>query len=195
MNYDSRKHRRRSLRLKGYDYTQPGAYFVTICTYQWANLFGDVKSGVMIFDTFGQAVEEEWLRTAQIRPNVELDEYVIMPNHIHGIIMIEATDVGATWQVAPTNNTKRPRGPAPGSLGAIMAQFKRAATLRINHLRGTHGQPVWHRNYYEHIIRNDDTLNRIREYVHTNPQRWHLDKYNPAASHFDDFDKWLDKMK
>ena len=94
--YDSRKHNRRSIRLRGYDYAQPGAYFVTICTYHWANLFRDLKSEDTILNTFGQAVEGEWLRTAQIRHNVELDEYVIMPNHIHGIIMIKDVDVGAT---------------------------------------------------------------------------------------------------
>ena len=92
MIYTPSKLRRRSIRLRGYDYAQPGAYFVTVCTHQWANIFGDIINGEMILNPLGRVVQDEWLRTAQIRLYVQLDEYVVMPNHLHGIVMI--TDNG-----------------------------------------------------------------------------------------------------
>ncbi len=189
------QHHRRSIRLRGYDYAQPGAYFVTICTHKWEQLFGKVVDGKMALSPHGEVVGDMWWKINAIRPYVAVDEFVVMPNHVHGIIMIHEKPgnveiVGATRWVAPTKEMPRPRGPAPNSLGAIIGQFKPAATRRINHLRGSLGRPVWQRNYFEHIIRDDDALNRIREYIYYNPQRWHLDKYNPAASEPDEFDAW-----
>ncbi len=180
--FDMKRHHRRSIRLRGYDYTQPGAYFVTICTHNREPLFGQVEDGRMALNAFGRIVWEEWFRTAQVRPYVELfeDEFVVMPNHIHGIIWIVGKPVGATRRVAPTDG--HPRGPAPGSLGAIIVQFKSIVTKRINALRGTPGVPVWQRNYYEHIIRNERALRAIRRYIIENPRRWHLDRYNAHAT-------------
>ena len=186
---DSPRRHRRSIRLKGYDYRQPGAYFVTICTHRWQSLFGEVIDGEMVLNPVGRIVEKEWLKAAVVRSNVTLDEFVIMPNHLHGIIVMGDSNVGATCQVAPTrahsviraSDTKRAKGPKAGSLGAIIGQFKRTATMRINRLRGTRRKPVWQRNYYEHVIRSDESLNRIRAYIHYNPARWDLDKYNPHA--------------
>ncbi|RME13326.1 MAG: transposase [Ardenticatenia bacterium] len=189
--YDPNRHHRRSIRLKGYDYTQPGAYFVTICTHERAHLFGRVVDGEMVLNAWGEIVRDEWFRTADIRANVELyaDEFVVMPNHVHGIIWIvetDETDVGATRQVAPTNRrvapTDRPRGPVSGSLGAIIGQYKSAVTRRINIQRNTPGGRVWQRNYYEHIIRTERALHAIRRYIADNPRRWHLDRHNPAAT-------------
>ncbi len=184
MRYDPEKHHRRSIRLQGYDYSQAGAYFVTICTYQRECLFGDVVGGQMALNAHGRIACEEWGRSAQMRREIQLDEFVVMPNHVHGIVIIrdephpivEAYDVGATGR-SPLR-TARP-GPPKRSLGSFIAGFKSAATQRINHLRGTPGLPVWQRNYYEHIIRNEEELNRIREYIHNNPLRWHLDRENP----------------
>lgn len=189
MPVDSPRRHRRSIRLKGYDYRQPGAYFVTICTYRWQSLLGKVIDGEMVLNSVGRIVEKEWLKAAVVRSNVTLDEFVIMPNHLHGIIVMGDSNVGATCQVDPTrahsvicaSDTKRAKGPKAGSLGAIIGQFKRTATLRINRLRGTRRKPVWQRNYYEHVIRSDESLNRIRAYIHYNPARWDLDKYNPHA--------------
>ncbi len=179
------KHHRRSIRLKDYDYTQPGAYFVTICTHRWVTMFGDIINGKIRLTTMGLVVEEEWQRTARMRPYVKLDEFVIMPNHVHGIVMImDGRDV---LQYVPTDAQGKFRSPSFG-LGAIIRGFKSAATRRINRLRGAFGQPVWQRNYFEHIIRDDDALNRIREYIHHNPQSWQLDKYNPVANDPDKFD-------
>ena len=132
---NSQNHHRRSIRLKGYDYTRPGAYFVTICTYRREEIFGEVASGEMRLNPLGEIVREEWLKTAVIRTNVELheDELVIMPNHIHGIIWIietvGATGVGATRRVAPTIGS---RTLVTGSIGAILGQFKSITAKRIN---------------------------------------------------------------
>nr|BCX01830.1 MAG: hypothetical protein KatS3mg041_1876 [Bacteroidota bacterium] len=179
--YDPEKHRRRSIRLKRYDYAQPGGYFVTICTYERAHLFGQVVDGEMVLNAFGRIVGEEWFRSAEIRAEIELypDEFVIMPNHIHGIVWIVETDVGAHGR-APLHNGQLSR--PPRSLGAFVAGFKSIVTKRINALRGTPGAPVWQRNYYEHIIRTEWALHAIRQYIADNPLRWHLDRYNPAAS-------------
>ena len=205
MNYDPRRHHRRSIRLKGYDYTQAGAYFVTIVTQDRAHLFGEVVNGDMRLNAFGVTVREEWFKTAALRPYVRLfdDEFVVMPNHVHGIIWIvdDGDDNVATRRVAPTNDiaptngiaptaTATPRGPVSGSIGAIIGQFKSAAARRINALRGTPGASVWQRNYYEHIIRNEDALNRIRQYIADNPRRWELDPENPAAQHPEPEDPW-----
>jgi len=189
--------RRRSIRLKGYDYTGPGAYFVTVCTHRWQRLFGEVDNGKVRLSTAGQIVETMWLKIPDIRPQVILDEFVVMPNHLHGIIMIydRSENVRATQWVAPTGVSSRPQGPARHSLGAIIGQFKGAATKRINMSQGTPGQSVWRRNYYEHIIRNDSSLNRVREYITCNAQRWHLDRYNPAAIGQDGIDRWSGGIK
>ncbi len=172
--------RRRSIRLKGYDYAQPGAYFVTIVTHHRAMLFGRVVDGEMQLNEYGEIVREEWFRSAEIRTEIELfpDEFVVMPNHIHGIIWI--VDVGAWRRRAPTR--EQFGRPVPGSLPTIVRAFKSAVTRRINALRGTPGAPVWQRNYYEHIIRTERALDAIRRYIAANPLRWHLDRYNPVAT-------------
>ncbi|RTH27130.1 transposase [Thermus scotoductus] len=147
-----------------------------------APLFGDVVDGEMRLNEYGEIVRAEWFKTVQLRPYVVLheDEFVVMPNHIHGMIWI-VDDVGATRRVAPTK-TNPPAGPAPGSIGAIVGAFKSAVTRRINQRRGTPGVRVWQRNYYEHIIRHERALNAIRRYIAENPLRWHLDRYNPHAT-------------
>jgi len=184
VNHDAREHQRRSTRLRGYDYSQSGAYFVTVCVQNRQSVFGKVTNGRMILTEAGHMVEEEWLKTPAVRPQVQLDEFVVMPNHFHGIIMIrnEPTIVGATHRVAPT-------GPTAGSVGAMMTQFKSIATKRMRALG--HSSFAWQRNYYEHIVRDEDSLNRIREYILTNPLRWDLDRENPERKDNDDFDRWL----
>jgi REP element-mobilizing transposase RayT len=185
MRYDPEKHHRRSIRLKGYDYTQAGAYFVTICTKDRACLFGHVADGVMRLNQMGHIVRQCWLAIPDHVPHVLLDEFVVMPNHVHGIIVIMPThDVGATHaSPRPNHDTPtRPRGPQRQSLGSIVGSFKSAVTKRINELRGTPGAPVWQRNYYEHIIRNDDDMARIRKYIVNNPLQWALDRENPMNS-------------
>ncbi len=187
MKYDPEKRHRRSIRLKGYDYAQPGAYFVTICTQNRQCLFGNVVDGNMMLNRFGEIVWSEWFRTARIRPYVQLyeSEFVVMPNHVHGIIWIvdspnhDVNTVGATGRSPLPDGPQYPRGPKSQSLGAIIAGFKSAVTRRINNMRGTPGTPVWQRNYYEHIVRDENELNRIREYINNNPLQWALDRENP----------------
>ena len=172
---------RRSIRLKSYDYTSPGAYFVTVCAYRMQCLFATVEVGAVKLSEVGRIVEEEWLRTAKVRQGVELDTFVVMPNHVHGILLIEGwastgTTEWATHRVAPT---RRSAGPVAGSVPAIVGQFKSAAARRINALRGTPWAHVWQRNYYEHVIRSEIELNRVREYIAGNPLLWSEDEYNP----------------
>ena len=173
-------HRRRSLRLQGYDYAQDGAYFVTLCTHDRECLFGEIVDGVMRLSDAGVVVSDECFKTAQIRKTVRLnvDEFVVMSNRVHGILWI--MDVGVIRRVAPTGAGRRPTDPAPGSVGAILAQFKSAVSKSINALHGTRGIQIWQRNYHEHIIRDDNSLNRIREYIGNNPRPWVLDRENPA---------------
>ncbi|MCM2357561.1 MAG: hypothetical protein NDI77_05385 [Geobacteraceae bacterium] len=149
--------------------------------------------GEVILNGFGEIVREEWFKTADIRREVVLDEFVAMPNHIHGIIIIN-NDVGATRWVAQNrvvsdcigDEHKRathrvaPTGPVAGSICAIVGQFKSIATKRINALRENPGCPVWQRGYYERIIRNDRELAGMREYIINNPMQWALDRVNPA---------------
>jgi REP element-mobilizing transposase RayT len=174
------KHQRRSIRLKDYDYSQAGAYFITICTYNKKCMFGKVLDQEMQLNEYGKVVTEEWLRTAEIRPNVELDEFIIMPNHIHGIVAIIESCVGATGR-SPKGEVPSPlpKGPTSSSIGAIMAGFKSAVTRRVNELRSTRCEPVWQRNYYEHVIRNEHDLDEIREYIINNVLKWDLDSENP----------------
>jgi putative transposase len=204
MSYVPEKHHRRSIRLQGYDYSQPGMYFVTICTQGKELLFGEVAKGEMAVNKYGRMIWEEWYRSAEIRREVRLDEFMVMPNHLHGIVVItsaEAHGVGAIGRHeiiaivvgahgrAPLQHRQLHR--QPRSLGSFVAGFKSATTKRINDLRGTPGVPLWQRNYYEHVIRNEEELHRIREYIQTNPLRWELDRENPARRGEDEFDRWL----
>ncbi|WP_070962237.1 transposase [Desulfococcus multivorans] len=195
---------RRSIRLHGYDYSRAGAYFVTICTQNRECLFGDIVAGQMRLNGAGRIVADEWIKTAEIRDEIELDEWVVMPNHFHGIIVIadgrgdrRVAPMGCTRisgekgdrRVAPVGCTRisgeqgdrpvAPTGPQPRSVGAVMAGFKSAATKRINELRQSPGTKLWQRNYWEHIVRNETELNRIREYIHNNPAQWGMDKLYP----------------
>jgi REP element-mobilizing transposase RayT len=173
-HYSPARHHRRSIRLRDYDYSQAGAYFVTICTRNGECLFGKIAGGEMIVNNIGNIVRDEWLRSVDLRKEIDLDGWVMMPNHIHAIVVI--TDLGrGDRPVAPTT---RP-GPRPRSLSSLIAGFKSAVTARVNESRGTPGVPVWQRNYYEHVIRNDADLARIRDYVAANPTRWDDDENNP----------------
>lgn len=164
---NNNQHHRRSIRLKEYDYSQNGAYYVTICTQDKKCVLSNIVNEKTILTNYGKIVEEEWLKTKSIRPYVDLDYYVIMPDHFHGIIYINKS-VGATRRVATTQTLP------PNSLGSIIGQFKSIATKRIRKLGYVNFK--WQRNYYEHIIRNDDDLNRIREYITNNPLKWGMNE-------------------
>ncbi|HHT9132345.1 MAG TPA: transposase [Candidatus Tripitaka californicus] len=160
---------RRSIRLKGYDYSQPGAYFVTICTKNRLQVLGKVADSETTLSEIGEVVNSVWLDLPRHYFNIEQDIFVIMPNHVHGIIFI----VGAGFKPAPTNATKR------HTLSEVVRGFKTFSSRHINEMRATQGIPVWQRNYYEHVIRNEDELNCIREYIINNPLQWQFDRENP----------------
>jgi putative transposase len=180
VNYNPDKHHRKSIRLQNYDYSGAGAYFVTLCTYEKQHLFGEIVDGEMCLNELGLIVQFEWKWTEVVRPTIDMDVYVVMPNHLHGIVIFGETAlpiqnvadrvVGAD-SCPPLHRPKR-------SLGSFVAQFKATTTKRINELRDLPGTPVWQPNYYEHIIRSEKDCNRIREYIHYNPQNWSTDEEN-----------------
>ena len=157
MESSPRTSNRRSLRLKKYDYSRGGAYFVTVCVRKRLCLFGNVADGEMVLNQFGAIVRDEWLKTAEIRDNIEMDGFVVMPNHVHGIILIQARR-GTACRARISEQFGKP---VPGSLPTVIRAFKSAVTKRINQKRNTRGRAVWQRNYYEHVIRDDDDLNKI----------------------------------
>jgi putative transposase len=187
--------KRKSLRLPGYDYSQAGAYFVTICAQARKSLFGKVLGDEMHMNEYGRTVQGGWRKLPSHYPSIQLDYFTIMPNHVHGIICL----VGAGFTRPeilsfPVGGETPPRQQFP-NLSAIIGYFKFHSTKQINEIRHTPGAKVWQRGFYDHVIRNDESLNRIRNYIITNPNRWHLDRENPAAPNRDDFDIWLDSCK
>lgn len=191
MTHDADRHHRRSVRLKGHDYAQPGAYFVTVCTRDWECLFEHAVNGEMRFNDAGQIGARCWADICHHFPHVALDARIIMLNHVHGIIVITEFRRGEASDSCAASNTQigvsdasplqqRPNGTQPGSLSAIAQNFKSITTRKINTARGTPGSPLWQRNYYEHVIRNDQELNAIRQYILTNPTTWTTDEnYQP----------------
>lgn len=177
MTADIARQHRRSIRLWGYDYSQAGAYFITICTRNRQCLFGVIVDGAMQLNNTGRIVAREWVRTAEIRQGIESDGWVVMPNHFHGILVVH--ERRGTARRAPT--VERFGRPVSGSVPTIVRSFKSAVTKRVNELYRTSGAPLWQRNYCEHIIRNDDEMNRIRQYILDNPEQWDMDRNNPNA--------------
>jgi REP element-mobilizing transposase RayT len=174
------KHRN-SIRLPGCDYSLPGFYFITICTYQRECLFGEIKEGQMFLNENGKIVEQEWFKTPEIRKEIILDEFIIMPNHIHGIILINDQNTENNNIIVSSVGAKgsSPLRMQPKSISSFVSGFKSSVTTQINTLRQTPGNPVWQRNYFEHIIRNDTVLQKIREYIINNPIKWFDDADNP----------------
>jgi len=203
MRYDPTKHHRRSMRLPGYDYTQPGAYFVTVCTQNRECMFGDVVEGQIALADPGRMVESVWRDLPEHYPGVALDEFVVMPNHLHGIIIL----VGAGPRACP-DKPRQPQGVAGGpgrpqgvadrpgqpqgvaptlSLPDVVHRFKSLTTARYRReVRECGWQPfadrLWQRNYYEHVIRDEDELDSVRQYIAENPLRWDQDPENPAVA-------------
>ncbi len=170
MPYDPEKHHRHSIRLRDYDYRQEGAYFVTVCTADRGELFGNINDTMeMCLNEYGKIVGESWAGLAERYPYVVLDAWVVMPNHLHGILLI--TDKGGS----PTEGGSRTAPTERKPLGRLIGAFKTMSAKVINQQRDTPGAPVWQRNYYEHIIRNEAGLNAIRQYIQSNPANWRQD--------------------
>lgn len=178
-SYDPKEHHRRSIRLKGYDYSQSGAYFLTICTHNRESVLGEIVSGRIKLNIYGRIVSARWCNLPRYHRHVELSAFVVMPNHIHSIIVIR-----------PDSTEQAKRRP----ISEIVRGFKTFSSRRINEMRGMPDIPVWQRNYWEHVIRDQDSLNRIHDYILTNPLRWHLDRENPHRKGEDDFDRWLGSL-
>lgn len=212
MTFGEEKPKRRSIRLRGYDYSQAGAYFVTICCHRRKSLFGRVTSGKMRGNDVGETVMECWAAIPDHFAHVLLDEYVVMPNHMHGILIFREDVVrylspsslveqaGACKGAArcahlPNNQEERVSTPRLTTLGSVIRAFKSAVTRTLRQEGYGIIGPIWQRNYYEHVIRDEIGLNRIRDYIQTNPARWDLDRENPMPRGTDDFDLWLESFK
>ena len=237
MPYDPVRHHRRSIRLKDYDYALAGAYTVTVCAQNRACLFGEIVDGAMRLGQAGAMVQTTWEEIPTYYPGVQVDAFVVMPNHVHGIVVLSPPDdptaaasvsptdgaiaalssVGAGPRACPdrpanaqigfdaatppadheplrtprsANEGGQARGPAPTvpapmSLSEVVHRFKSLTTARYRHGVAAHDWPpfagrLWQRNFYEHIIRNEATLERHRQYIADNPARWYDDPENPA---------------
>lgn len=188
-----RDRRRRSIRLRDYDYRTPAAYFVTICVAEREELLGKVGTEGVVLSPAGQVVIETWMALADHFAAVRLDEFVVMPNHVHGVVVLISPEnamghVGAKHSPEPrsadksvplANASPLPRGTSSGSLGAVIQNFKSVSSRRINVLRGTPGAPVWQRNYFERVLRDERELDTARQYIAANPARWYEDRENP----------------
>jgi len=162
---------RQSMRLSNYDYSAPGYYFVTVCTHQNKNIFGNIVGAGLcagpkfILNEFGFMVHSIWLNIPKFYSNTDIDEFIVMPNHFHGIVII-------------SEHNGRTRGSAPPlSLPDIIQRFKSLTTNRYRHMTKL-STKLWQRNFYDHIIRNEQSLNLIREYIQNNHAKWDMDEYN-----------------
>lgn len=172
---------RKSVRLKGYDYSTPGYYFVTVCTHDRGHLFGKIDNGQMVLNEYGKILWEEWDKSFELRRELVRDEFVVMPNHFHGIVQIVVTHGRASLLQQRNNVTPKRNGIAyrtPKSLSSFMAGVKSAITKRINQHRNTPGLRVLQYRFHDHIIRNENELFRIRQYIINNPVNWQTDKMN-----------------
>lgn len=165
-HYDPARHHRRSIRLRGYDYRQPGSYFVTICVQHRECLLGDVLRATVQLSQFGVLVERQLENFAEGNQGVAIASHVIMPNHIHFILDILPFTEQNSFQKQPT-------------VGQLVRDFKYETTKQINAQCNTPGIKVWQRNYYEHIIRNEASRQKLKNYIQENPLRWAIDQLHP----------------
>jgi len=171
--------RRKNLRVVNYDYSQAGAYFITICAKAHKCILGKIENGQIRLNKYGEIVNICWREIPEHFPNVILDAFAIMPNHIHGIVK---SDLGCRGKACLAPTPSKPGKTIAGSLPVIIGSFKSAVSKQINILRKTPGKSIWQRNYYEHIIRNENSLNQIRQYIEYNSLNWDMDIENPMTS-------------
>lgn len=179
MTDGSQTHHRTSIRLLGFDYTSSGAYFLTLVTDHRRCLFGDIVGEKIQPSSLGDIASEEWLAGPVHRPEIELGAFCMMPNHLHAIISIVAhgQNLEGYPRVAPT-----PRGPGKGSIGALVSGYKAAVTRRYRREKSDPNAAIWQRNYYEHVIRDQEDWNTIEAYIPDNPRRWAEDAENPQRT-------------
>jgi len=192
MAYDPEKHHRHSIRLPQYDYSQSGVYFVTICTHERECMLGEVVDGAMNLNDRGAVVDRFWDEVSARFHGVAIDVHVVMPNHVHANVVVLHRPIRRGEVASPTMaqaRTAEPGGeivdratpPLQPTLGQIVAYYKYQTTKAINLMRGMPGAKFWQRNYWEHVIRNEAEMHRIREYVETNPAHWAADRLHPTA--------------
>ena len=160
MAYQPEIHHRRSIRLRGHDYRLPGVYFITVCMEEREPLFGRISAGKMHASDAGRLVQSIWHEIPTWFPHVALDEFILMPDHIHGILRVEHPDSWGAASSAPT-------------IGILLRRFKSCSAIAVNRLLGRAGRPLWQRNYWERIIRDDAELQATRRYIRDNPRRRH----------------------
>ena len=180
---------RQHTRLPSFDYRSSHAYFVTICVRDRLCVFGEVADDAMKLSRRGVVARDCWLDIPRHHPHVTLDAFIVMPNHVHGVLLFEGDPPVVATPASPLTSIPknyRPTGPASGSLGAVIGSYKSAVTRTINRLRPGAATDLWQQNFYEHVIRNDYALNRIREYMGMNPERWARDRENPDGDGTDD---------
>ena len=204
MTFDPSKHHRRSIRLQHYDYSSRGAYFITICVQNRSCIFGEVRSGVMYLNEQGKFIDDVWRGLGNIFENVTIDESVLMPNHLHGIIWIGAQpeERGRTQRSAPTEDAfpvGQTQRSAP-TLASIVQRYKTFTTNEYSKRVKQSNWPafsarLWQTNYFEHIIRDDQSLQTIRCYIENNPARWMNDVENPAGDGSDDVEQFIAKLR
>ncbi len=180
MTSDPHISHRRSIRLQGYDYSQPGAYFVTIVTRDRNPLFGEIINSIIHLTKMGEMIEHEWLRLEKRFSNLGLDVWIIMPNHVHGIIRLDYSGRGtgdsheiiADHDIPRALTVERYGKPTSASIPTIIRSYKSSTTQFLHRMVGNTASGLWQRNYYEHVIRNENELTHIREYIQANPYRW-----------------------
>ena len=150
---------RKNLRLSGFDYTQPGMYFVTICTWDRRCCFGDVIDGRMVHSPLGEMISDMWRRTPQRHDAVSSDEFVVMPNHLHGLLLF---------------------GTSAPSLSSVVGAFKSLTMMAARKEGLLAPGKLWQRGFYDHVVRDEEALSGVREYIQNNPLKWHLDRENPG---------------
>ncbi len=180
---DAIKRNRHTIRLEGYDYSLEGAYFVTILTYHRASLFGSITNGEIALSPSGKIAFAQCVQLEKRFPQSDFSTFVVMPNHIHGIILVhQDKEAKITQAQVPTITASSTLFIATGSLGSIVRAYKSSVAFRINALRGFKYPPIWQRNYFERIIRNDKELDNIWKYIDANPGNWEEDEYHPSAT-------------
>ncbi len=181
MKYDPQRHHRRSIRLKGYDYTSAGAYFITICAYRRDRLFGKVINGEMQLNQIGRTARGHWMKLPKHHRHLTLDEFIIMPDHMHGILILDHDP--SSMDLPPSKGvcaaSPQENRPKRHSISEIIRGFKTFSTRRINQIRQTPGLSVWQRNFYERIIRDTIAMQNIQRYIQANPTAWQQKSRRP----------------
>ena len=175
-NNVSDRSRRRSIRLRGLDYSNPGCYFITICAFHMRCIFGSIRNARQVLSPLGGIVRRCWLEVPYHFPNVDIDAFVIMPNHLHGILVIKER---ARRAVPLRDNSEAFQHPVIGSIPTIVRSFKAAVTKMVRDKSGDHAIEVWQSNYFERVLRDGDEFSKASRYIHENPSRWRRDIDNP----------------